>query len=346
MRAKEYEEFIGKRLLDDIYDTNDTLLIRKGTVLLNSHIEKLANFRIKTADINAVKDDRSSPKSKPSDNRDAKAKRAREQLNEIDYFVHHNGIVPIADVEEKVLPFIKETAERYNLFQVFYELKEQGDYRYRQIIGVAVLATALGRQLQMDEDELALLTTAAILYDVGSVKLPSTLINKPAKFDIHEYAIMKQHTILGYKLLLESKVDPRIALVAEQHHEREDGSGYPKALKAEQIDRLSKIVALADVYVAMISDRPYRSAYPFFDVIDHIHQQIVQNHFDPVIGLQFLDLLLSRQNGCEVILSDNRRGKILLTDVNYPSKPLIVLDDHEFVDLSKLDDVVIKEVIG
>ncbi|MNN39831.1 Cyclic di-GMP phosphodiesterase response regulator RpfG [compost metagenome] len=87
---------------------------------------------------------------------------------------------------------------------------------------------------------------------------------------------MKQHTVLGYDLLANSDVDPRIALVALQHHEREDGSGYPHGIKGDQIDRLSKIVGLADIYMAMTSERPHRPAYSFFEVINEIHEGIIR----------------------------------------------------------------------
>jgi HD-GYP domain-containing protein (c-di-GMP phosphodiesterase class II) len=351
MSLVQYEQFIGKRLVHDIFDTNGTLLIGKGTVLLDSHIEKLSNFRIKTEDVTAVQVDLQSPDEKQSVdtmsyNYRLKVKQASEYLAQIDHYVHHNGVVPIDDVEEKVLPIIKEAAEQYNLYQVIFDLKEQGDYRYKQIIGVAVLATALGKRLGMDEDELALLMTAAILYDIGSVTLPSALINKPEKYDVHDFGIMKQHTFLGHKLLGDSKVDPRIARVALQHHEREDGSGYPTGKKGAEIDRFSKIVALADVYMAMISERPYRPAFTFIEVIDQIHGQILNNKFDPVIGHTFLGLLVSRQTGCEVVLSDDRRAKVVLTNVNYPTRPLLLLENNEFLDLSKSDDMNIMEVIG
>ncbi|MDF2938958.1 MAG: hypothetical protein K0Q90_4331 [Paenibacillaceae bacterium] len=354
MPAKEYEELIGKQLTASIYGAKGTMLIGEGTILLQSHIEKLANFKIKAADVEAVEVQEPEPELEPelevsggsAVDTQEKARLAGEHLNHIDFFVHQNSIVPLEEVEEKILPYIRETAMRYNVFQVFSELKNQGDYRYKQILGVAVMATALGKRLQMEEEELALLSTAAILYDIGSVQLPSSLINKSARFDTHDYAIMKQHTVLGHELLIKSGVDPRIAAVALEHHEREDGSGYPKALKGEQIGRLSKIIALADVYMALTSDRPHRPAFTFFDAVNEIHQQIIYNRLDSVIGFTFLDLILSKQTGCDVILSDDRRGKILLTNVNYPTQPLIVLENNEFMDLSKVQDVRIKEVVG
>jgi HD-GYP domain-containing protein (c-di-GMP phosphodiesterase class II) len=357
MSIIEYDYFIGKRLANHIYADNGILLISKDTILRKNHIEKLANFKIQLGSVEAAVEGYVEeeavrpevpvlPRSAAAAESRAKVKRTEMHLQEIDKLVRNNGTVPMEEVEEKILPFIKDTAKRYNLFQVFSELKDQGDYRYKQSIGVAVIATSLGKWLKLDEEELSLLTIAACVYDIGTVKLPSSLMNKPGRFEKHEQEIMKQHTVLGYELLAGSDVDPRVALVALQHHEREDGSGYPHGLKGDQIDRLSKIVTLADIYMAMISDRPHRPAFTFFEVINEIHKGIIHNRFDSAIGMTFLDSLLANQVGCEVHLSDGRTGKILLTNVNYPTKPLVAIDDNEFIDLSKTNDLHIMDVIG
>lgn len=361
MSLEEYDIFIGKRLGGNIYANNGILLISKDTLLRKSHIDKLANFKIKLRIIEEAVED--SPEEQPGHSEAEvtevksllrpssiesrkKVKQTEKLLQEIDKLVRDNGIVPIDDVEENILPLIKDTAKRYNLFQVFSDLKEQGDFRYKQSIGVAVIATSLGKRLNLDEEELGLLAIAACVYDIGSVKLPSSLVTKPGRFDKHELEIMKQHTVLGYDLLANSDVDPRIALVALQHHEREDGSGYPHGIKGDQIDRLSKIVGLADIYMAMTSERPHRPAYSFFEVINEIHEGIIHKRFDSFIGMTFLDSLLANQVGCEVRLSDGRKGRILLTNVNYPTKPLIAVDHNEFIDLSKTNLIHIMDVLG
>ncbi|MEK3882006.1 HD-GYP domain-containing protein [Paenibacillus sp. PL2-23] len=342
MRTSKYEIFIGRQLEVNIYDALGTLLIAKGSVLLRSHLEKLEKFKIRTEEIKSAE--------APAKNRNIQledmVKRAEKHLQGIDSCVAQNGTVPMAEVEENLLPMVQEAAQKHNLFQLLNELKEHGDYRYRQCIGTAVVATALGRRLRLGEAELKLLATASSLYDIGSLKLPSYLVNKASKLDIHETAIMRQHPRLGYELLKQSGVDERVALVALQHHEREDGSGYPNGLKGDQIDPLSKIVALADVYIAMISERPYRPAVAFFEVMDEIHQQTVQGMFDSATALTFLDSLLTSQIGCDVLLSDGRQGKIMLTNVNYPTKPLVALRGDEFINLSTSTGVAIQEIIG
>jgi putative nucleotidyltransferase with HDIG domain len=356
MQYRKLEDLIGKRVLHNILDARGVLLIAEGTVLQISHIDKLEKFNIDTFDIHveplqeqplptlSVREQQPALQYAPADT-DELVKRTEAELQEIENFVRKNGKVPIADLEEKVLPAIMEAANKRNLFQLMSKLKNQGDFRYKHSISVTIVATMLGKWLQWDEQELSLLTTAASLYDIGSVMLPSDLLGKPSRFQPSEYEIMKDHTVLGYELLKKSGLDHRIALVALQHHEREDGSGYPNKLRGAQIDRLSKIIALADVYLALISERPHRPPFTFFEAISEIHKGIVGNRFDSLIGLTFLNRLMSMQIGSDVILSDERRGKIILINANYPASPLIAVND-ECIDLSKTDSVKIKEIIG
>jgi HD-GYP domain-containing protein (c-di-GMP phosphodiesterase class II) len=350
MQYDKYQELVGKRVLHNIMDAKGIMLIPEGTILLESHIEKLELFKVELFDIHAeplAPEPENPTPTLQTDPTDAKelVRRTEARLHDIETFVHANGTVPVAELEKKVLPVIMEATRKRNLFQLFADLKTMGDFRYKQSIGVVVMAAMLGKWLKLDEKELSLLTTAASLYDIGSVKLPSFLLSKPDRFHPSEYEIMKEHTMLGHEILKESGVDPRVALVALQHHEREDGSGYPHHLKGDEIDRLSKIIALADVYVAMTSERPYRPPFAFYEVIREIHEGIIQGRFDSLIGLTFLNRLMAAQIGSEVILSDDRKGKILLINPNYPTSPLIALD-NEFIDLSKMDSVKIKEIVG
>ncbi|WP_123043341.1 HD-GYP domain-containing protein [Cohnella candidum] len=342
MRYDEYSHLGGKRVLHHVMDNKGLLLIPEGTVLTEHHIELMANFKVDVFDV-IVQEVETGPANQ-AEVRELVNKTAA-RLQDIDHFVQANGTVPVLELEEKVLPVIMEAARKRNLFQLFADLKSMADYRYKQSIGVVVMSAMLGKWLHLDQKELSLLNSAASLYDIGSVKLPSYLLKKPERLLPSEREIMKEHAMLGYELLLESGVDPRIARVALQHHEREDGSGYPQGIKGSEIDPLSKIIALADVYVAMTSARPYREAYAFYEVIHEIHKQIIQGRFDSAIGLTFLNGLMAAQIGSEVILSDERKGRILLINPNYPTSPLVSLDD-EFIDLSKDGSVKIKEIVG
>jgi HD-GYP domain-containing protein (c-di-GMP phosphodiesterase class II) len=251
----------------------------------------------------------------------------------------------VTELEEKVMPVFTRLTSKRNIFQLFSDLKSLSDYRYKHSIGVIVLSVKLGKWLGLEERELSLLTMAACLYDIGYIKLPSYLLNKPDRFLPSEYEIMKQHTQLGYELLKESGAEHRVALVALQHHERENGSGYPYGLKGDLLDVLSKIIGIADVYTALTSERPHRAALAFYEAVQEIHQGMIQGRYNSWIGQIFLKGLMEAQVGSEVVLSDGTRGKILIINPNYPTRPMVAAG-NQFIDLSKETHLQITEIIG
>lgn len=366
MRYDRYEDLIGKKLLHNIINAKGMMLIPVDTILTEGHIEKLQNFSIDLFDIRAVpverKDDpeevrNEEPPAAGQTNRTQATeveqapdtaeivKRVDAKMREIEKCILHTGTIPVSEMESNLLPAIMGATQNRNIYKLFAELKAEGDFRFKHSIGTAFIAAMLGRWLQLDEKEVTILAMAASLCDIGTIKLPSALLNKTTELAPHEFEIMKQHTVIGYELLKESELDPRVALVALQHHEREDGSGYPSKLKSPDIHLYSKIVALSDVYLTMTTHRPGRPALPFYEVIQKLHADILQNRFDSKIGMTFLNRLMSAQVGSEIIMTDDRRGKIVLINANYPTSPLVSLGT-EFIDLSKTSAVKIKEIVG
>lgn len=372
MRCAEYEQLIGKMLLHNVVNNAGMLLIPENTILTEGHIEKLENFKIDLYDIQveAVKEQEQEEQKEQVERSGQKiqavavenavtrkavleavrdtgemVRRVNADLCKIEEAVLSTGKIPLAEVEQNVLPTIMQASQNRNVYKLFADLKAEENSRFKHSIGVACMASLLGRWLGMSEEDIALLTTAASLCDIGLIKLPSPLLHKTTELLPHEHEIFKQHTVFGYELLKESDVDHRIALVALQHHEREDGSGYPARLQSAQIQRFSKIVALADVYLTMVSESPQRQALPIYQVIHNLHADIVQKRFDSAIGMTFLNRLMAAQVGTNVLLTDGRKGKIVLIHPNYPTRPLVSLEQG-FIDLSKTSAVQMKEIIG
>ncbi|WP_135553337.1 HD-GYP domain-containing protein [Paenibacillus cymbidii] len=353
MQVATYGELVGKRLLHSVVNANGMMLLPVDTILSESHVEKLERFKIDIFDIQVESPDRERSRARITDKaRSAKSaetielvKRTDATLHEIEAHLHAKGSLSLPEIEQSLLPAIVEATKNRSIYKFFSELKEEGDFRFKHSIGVAYIATMIGSWMKLDEAELSLLTTAASLCDIGSMKLPSELLHKTAGFEPDEYELVQKHPEIGYALLKDSELDPRISLVALQHHEREDGSGYPAQLTGDQIDPLSKIVAIADVYMAMTSDRPQRLSLPFYQVIDELYNEIVRNRFDSSIGMTFLNRLMSAQVGSDIILSDGRLGRIVLINANYPASPLVEAEG-EFIDLSKTNRVKIAEILG
>lgn len=148
---------------------------------------------------------------------------------------------------------------------------------------VAELSVAIAKKLGLPEGRVKMIELAALVHDVGKIAVPMEILVKPARLSANEFNLIKEHPQIGYNLL-KDLIYPwdMIALVALQHHERLDGSGYPQELRGEEILLEAKIVAVADVVEAMVSHRPYRPALG----IDKALEEISENKgklYDPEV---------------------------------------------------------------
>ena len=156
--------------------------------------------------------------------------------------------------------------------------KETGNHVKR----VAQYSYLLAKYYGLDEKEAQMLKEASPMHDIGKVAIPDTILNKPARFAPEEFEIMKQHATLGYEMLQHSNRDLlKIAtIVAHEHHEKWDGSGYPRGLKGEDIHIYGRITALADVFDALGSHRVYKPAWDD-EKIFKLFKEEKGKHFDP-----------------------------------------------------------------
>ncbi|WP_305041301.1 response regulator [Geoalkalibacter sp.] len=155
---------------------------------------------------------------------------------------------------------------------------------------VAEFSSLLAQKAGIGERQVNLLKQAAFMHDVGKIGVPDGVLNKPGKLDDEEYAQVKNHTSLGHAILKNSKRDilQTAAIVAQQHHERWDGNGYPLGLAGEDIHIYGRIIALADVFDALINERVYRAALPLPEVIA-ILREGRGTQFDPHLTDIFLN---------------------------------------------------------
>jgi response regulator RpfG family c-di-GMP phosphodiesterase len=155
---------------------------------------------------------------------------------------------------------------------------------------VAQISQLLAQKVGLPEQEAELIKHASPLHDVGKIAVPDSILNKPGKHTDDEWEIMKTHAEVGYDILAKSekRILKMAATIALQHHEKWDGSGYPRGLKGEEIDICGRIVALADVYDALGSERCYKPAWDHDDIIALIKEQSGK-HFDPTLVQILLD---------------------------------------------------------
>lgn len=216
---------------------------------------------------------------------------------------------------------------------------------FRHAVNVAIISRVCGQWLGIkDENELDVLTMCGLYHDIGKAMIPQEILTKPGKLTADEFGRMAEHPLLGYNMLIGEPLDRRIKLAALQHHERNDGSGYPYGLSKDFINYFSKIVAITDVYDAMTADRCYRAGICPFEVIAQFQRQDKSKYDQNVLQI-FLENIADAYIGTGVLLSDNSRGVIAMIQDNALAMPLVKLDNGEFVDLRERTDLFIRACI-
>ena len=147
---------------------------------------------------------------------------------------------------------------------------------------VVRFSTLLGRELVLNRVQMKSLEYGSLLHDIGKIGIPDAILHKPGRLTSQEWITMREHPLMGSRILSGVAFLERASLIVVQHHERWDGRGYPYGLRGLEIDRNARIFAVADAFDAMISDRVYRPGRPFAEAIEELRRRAGQQ-FDPEV---------------------------------------------------------------
>jgi PAS domain S-box-containing protein len=184
-----------------------------------------------------------------------------------------------------------EDARSKTLHRLALAAEYRDDDTFQHTERVGALAAEIATHLGLDAERILHLREAAPLHDVGKIAIPDCILLKPGKLTTEEYAVMKTHAELGARLLAGSgsPVLQMATVIAESHHERWDGAGYPAGLAGEEIPLVGRVVAVADVFDALTHDRPYKSAWPVEHALAEIRSG-AGSQFDPRVVAAFLEI--------------------------------------------------------
>lgn len=193
-------------------------------------------------------------------------------------------------VQERTRQRDKAQEEMLQRLAAAGEARDDDTGRHTQRVGQ--LAARVAEVLGLPPSMTNLIRQAAPLHDLGKIGIPDSVLLKPGKLTPEEFGIMRNHTIIGARILAEGQCDVvrMAAAIARSHHERWDGTGYPDRLAGEAIPIAARIVGLVDVFDALTHDRPYRPAWPYERVLEHVAKERGK-HFDPEICDAFLSVV-------------------------------------------------------
>ena len=190
-------------------------------------------------------------------------------------------------------------------------LKTVDDYTYMHSVAVCAMMVGLAKQLGLDESQTRLAGMAGLMHDIGKALMPMEVLNKPGKLSPAEFNVIKTHPSKGHRLLLTGRdVDPLILDVCLHHHEKTDGSGYPKGLKGDEISLFAKMGAVCDVYDAITSNRPYKSGWDPAESLRKMAEW-TSGHFDAKVFQAFVKSMGIYPIGSLVKLTSGRLGVVV-----------------------------------
>ena len=231
-----------------------------------------------------------------------------------------------------------------DIFTFIGFIKESDEHTFHHCVNVSLICNLYGRWLALPQGELVELTTAGMLHDIGKTKIPNEILNKKGKLTDEEFAVMKKHPVMGYRILQNQDIPESIKLGALMHHEKIDGSGYPMGVKGDQIGKIAKIITICDIYDAMTSNRVYRNKICPFSVIKTFETN-VYGELDTEYLLIFLKNIAYTYIGSWVKLTDGVEAEVVFINSAQLSRPIIRTIDEQFIDLSVNKDISIDSLV-
>ncbi|MDF2457813.1 MAG: putative Metal dependent phosphohydrolase [Nitrospira sp.] len=205
-------------------------------------------------------------------------------------------------------------------------LKSFDEYTFFHSVNTSILALALGRRLGFSPDMLHLLGSGTLLHDIGKTKIPLDILNKPGRFEPHEFEIMKQHALRGVEVLsVTTGFQEEIIRPALEHHERVDGTGYPFGRNRAELTPFGLIASVVDIYDAMTSDRCYHKGMPAHRVLQHLYTLGQDGHLDSTYVQQFIQCVGVYPVGSCVLLNTGEAGIVSQLHQDQPVSPKLIL---------------------
>jgi len=191
---------------------------------------------------------------------------------------------------------MKESQEKLILkLSTAAEFKDNETSEHTKRVGL--YARLIAQHCGMSDEEVELMHITSPMHDAGKIGIADNILLKPGKLSDTEFETMKKHTLIGYDILNdENEMLATAGIIAKQHHEKYDGSGYPQGLKADEINIFARITAIADVFDALTSERPYKKAWSYEDAMQYLKDQS-SKHFDP----KFIEIFLNEEKSVREI---------------------------------------------
>ncbi|WP_347491121.1 HD-GYP domain-containing protein [Desulfoscipio sp. XC116] len=342
----------GMKVARAVYNANQQVLLAAGTVLTSNFIKKLLQLNIPGVYIDdGLLSDVELDDVVSEDTRNRAISYTKKIFHD---FYYTRSLSGLKKMEQTVNNILEDLMNNSSLMVNLVDIRSSDEYTFGHSVNTCILSIITGMKMGYTGKALCRLAMGAIMHDLGKTLIPAEILNKAGKLTAEEYAIVKKHTEYGYSILTKTRRFNAVsALIALQHHERYNGSGYPNGLTSDQIHEFSVIVGLADTYDALTSDRVYHTAYTPYEAFEMI-SAFGDYMFDFNVVKSFLHHVAAYPVGSLVKLSTGEIGAVVQNRPGYSLCPLVRIlftSEHEpltcpaEIDLASVSNVTIVKVI-
>lgn len=316
----------GTKLAKPVYSENGAIMLRENYILTNSMLGRLKELGY----VGLYIDDEIS---KDIYIEEIVSEKLRlETASRLEEIMKKSGNV--IDIMPNIRDIVDSVIANKDVVSNMNRILGHHEYTYLHCVNVSIYSVLIGTRLNLTHAELYHLGTAAILHDIGKRFIPIEILDKPGKLTKEEFDIIKTHPVKGYEVLKGCReLTSTIKAGVLQHHERYDGTGYPMGLKAKEISKYGRILAIADTYDAMISDRAYHKAYSPSEAIEFLmgNGNVL---FDTCIVKKFLQCIAVYPVGSCVELSNHKTAIVVKNYSDSTLRPLVrLIEEPLMIDL-------------
>lgn len=341
VRTRSLKE--GMKIDQAIKDRMDRILIARGTLLNDYLIQSLKKLGIGGVYIQEGQED---PETKPLEepkplsplvrNNIAKLRTAdpskvklsesvKKRVSEgIQYLYNNSDSEKFANATNSITKDLMKAIHENDAIAVdINALKTSDEYTFKHSVDVATMSMIIAKKQGLKQEDVYNIGIAGLLHDMGKSKIPLEILNKPAKLNDEEFAVMKQHSILGYQILKEkNEFSTAISLAVLQHHEKMNGKGYPMGVTSDKIIPYAKILSIADVYDALVTERPYKKSFSQRTAVEMIMS--MTDELDITAMRSFLSSVILYPVDSTVQLSNGEEGRVVKNHPDAVLRPTVV----------------------
>lgn len=349
---------IGNMVAEDIFANTQYPIVYKGTKITHEHLHVFKVFNIEKILVSSdqiIKNKKTTINTEVIENRTIDSKpfdfqesynQAVEELKKLFVNWEAGSKIDITKIRGFILPLVEPILSNRSILFNLNNYSNPKDYLYHHCIATGLISALITHKLGYEKGFVFQMAIAGTLADCGMAKIPQSIRRKNGSLTENEFFEIRKHPLYSFQMVKSlPALREEMKLAIYQHHERLDGSGYVEGVKIGKISIFAQIIAIADTFHAMTSERLYRSKESPFKVIEMIKESEF-GKFDIKVVQVLGDLISSLSIGSKVELSNLERGEIVFINTIYPTRPLIRLDSTgEIIDLTKLRSLYISKVL-